>query len=193
MKEDSAGIVNGYIIPRLGRIVSKERMPAKLKARIKSLVPVAEGLKVLPLSLCHIDINQMNVIVDENANIAGLVDWEQAQLLPVGMNTWCIRYLSVPNRNRVDYPDEDTVPMAEAFWKGLVSTLPNHILGLLDKVVDAMAIGVVMNVFEWLASRASAPRSPILWQRMGRSGVRSERRGLEASQTSTRTSEWYVL
>jgi hypothetical protein len=89
----------------------------------------------------------MNVIVDESANVAGLVDWEQAQLLPVGMNTWCIRYLSVPNRLRVDYPDEHTLPMAEAFWKGLVSTLPNHILGLLDKVVDAMAIGLVMNVF----------------------------------------------
>ena len=116
MKEDSAGIVYDYVIPRLGRIVSKERTPAKLKARIESLIPVAEGLKSLPLSLCHIDINQMNVIVDENANIAGLVDWEQAQLLPVGMNTWCIRYLSVPNRNRADYPNEHTLPMAEEAW-----------------------------------------------------------------------------
>jgi hypothetical protein len=115
MKEDRAGIVNGYIIPRLGRIVSKERMPAELKARIKSLIPVAEGLKALPLSLCHIDINHMNVIVDENANIAGLVDWEQAQLLLVGMNTWCIRYLSVPNKKRVDYPDEHT-PSGKAWF-----------------------------------------------------------------------------
>jgi hypothetical protein len=36
---------------------------------------------------------------------------------------------------------------AYSIWKGLVSTLPNHILGLLDKVVDAMAIGLVLNVF----------------------------------------------
>ena len=47
----------------------------------------------------------------------------------------------------MDYPDAHTLPMAEAFWKGLVSTLPNHILGKLVEVVDAMAIGLVMNVF----------------------------------------------
>jgi thiamine kinase-like enzyme len=83
MNMDSTGIVDRYIIPRLRRIFAKEKMPADLKARILSLVSVAEGLKALPLSLCHIDINRMNVIVDANANVAGLVDWEMAQLLPV--------------------------------------------------------------------------------------------------------------
>jgi hypothetical protein len=53
-------------------------MPAKLKARIKSLIPLTQGLKALPLSLCHIDISRMNLTIDDNANIAALVDWEQA-------------------------------------------------------------------------------------------------------------------
>jgi hypothetical protein len=45
----------------------------------------------------------MNIILDESLNVVGLVDWEQALLLPVGMNAWCIRYLSVPISGGVDF------------------------------------------------------------------------------------------
>jgi hypothetical protein len=68
---DSTSMVEHYIIPRLEKIVSKEKMPEILRTRIKSLIPLAPNLKALPLSICHADINKSNVIVDDDANIVG--------------------------------------------------------------------------------------------------------------------------
>lgn len=108
---------------------------------------LADGLKALPLSLCHIDINIMNIILDEGTNIIGLVDWEQAQLLPVGMNAWCIRYLSVPISGGVDQIAEKSQPMALAFWRGFADSLPPHLHNLKDRIIDSMFIGLVLFLF----------------------------------------------
>jgi hypothetical protein len=144
---DGSGMVDGYIIPRIRRILSKTKMPKKVRDRIQELLELVDGLKFLPLSLCHIDINIMNIILDESTNIVGLVDWEQAQLLPVGMNAWCIRYLSVPIRGGVDQIEEKSQPMAEAFWKGLTTSLPPHLYDFKDKIIDSMLIGLVLFLF----------------------------------------------
>lgn len=144
---EGSGMVDRYIVPRLRHILSKAKMPKKLKTRVQELLGLADGLRSLPLSLCHIDINIMNIILDESVNVVGLVDWEQALLLPVGMNAWCIRYLSVPISGGVDYIAEKSQPMAEAFWKGLTDTLPPHLCDLRDKIVDSMLVGLVLFVF----------------------------------------------
>ncbi|KAK0218716.1 hypothetical protein IW262DRAFT_1462208 [Armillaria fumosa] len=48
-----------------------------------------------PVSLCHIDVNHRNILVDNGKHICGLMDWEHAILLPLAMNAWRIRFLSV--------------------------------------------------------------------------------------------------
>jgi hypothetical protein len=122
-------------------------MPKNLTTRIQELLGLADGVKTLPLSLSHIDINAMNIILDESTNIVGLIDWEQAQLLPVGMNAWCIRYLSVPNIGGVDQLAEKSQPMAIAFWQAFTASLPPHLNVFKENVVDSMLIGLVLFVF----------------------------------------------
>jgi hypothetical protein len=67
--------------------------------------------------------------------------------LPVGMNTWCIGYLSVPISGGVDFIAEKSKPMAEAFWKGLADSLPPHLYDLREKIVDSMLVGLVLFIF----------------------------------------------
>jgi Ser/Thr protein kinase RdoA (MazF antagonist) len=144
---ESSAMVDRYIVPRLHKIISKADMPGSLRNRIRELVGITEGLKALPLALSHTDVNTMNIIINEKAEIVGLIDWELAQLSPVGMNAWCIRYLSVDNKGRVDYLSEKTQPMAEAFWDGFVASLPDHLQALKKYMVDAMMIGLVLDQF----------------------------------------------
>ena len=144
---DGSGMVDRFVIPRLRHILLKTTMPKNIRTRIQELLGLADGLKPLPLSLCHIDVNIMNIILDEGTNIVGLIDWEQAQLLPVGMNAWCIRYLSVPISRGVDQIAEKSQPMAQAFWQGFIESLPGHLLDLKDKIVDSMLIGFVLFLF----------------------------------------------
>jgi hypothetical protein len=91
-------MVNSYPMARIRRIMLKTKLPKNVQSRIRS----REWTEIPTLSLCHIDINVMNVILDESTNIVGLVDWKQAQLSPVGMNAWCTRYLAVPISHGVD-------------------------------------------------------------------------------------------
>ena len=156
LRMDSSGMVDRYIVPRLRQIISKTKMPKKLRTRIQEVLALADGVKALPLSLCHIDINSMNIILDENANIVGLVDWELAQLLPVGMNAWCIRYLAVPTTRGVDRLAEKSQPMAVAFWQEFMGSLPAHLFALKEKIVDSMLIGMVLfSIIEGLETRDS--------------------------------------
>ena len=59
---DSRGIVDSFVIPRLQHILAKENIKDHgIVTAIENLVSGAETLKVLPLALCHWDINQRNV------------------------------------------------------------------------------------------------------------------------------------
>lgn len=144
---DSSAIVDRYIIPRLRKIITKSEMPDELRTCIREIAQLAEHLRTLPLALSYTDVNSMNVILNKKAEIVGFIDWELAQLLPIGMNAWCIRHLSVTNRERADYPSAKTKPMAEAFWGGFTTSLPSRIQALTDSIVDAMMIGLVLNQF----------------------------------------------
>jgi len=144
---DSSAIVNRYIIPRLNRIIAKADMSDDLRRCVRELVSLAKHLESLPLALIHADVNSMNLILNENAEIVGFIDWELAQLLPVGMNAWCIVRLSFTNRNKVDHSSGKTQPMAEAFWNGFVTSLPGHLGKNLTNVVKAMMIGLILDQF----------------------------------------------
>ena len=59
---DSAGVVDFFVIPRLKRIVLKENIShAALREKMEELLTQCDVLKVLPLALCHIDLNARNV------------------------------------------------------------------------------------------------------------------------------------
>jgi len=153
---DSTGLVERYVIPRLQLIVAKEDLsdPA-IKTRIEGLISKANDLKSLPLSLCHWDINSRNILLDDNQDVTGLIDWEAAILLPLGMNTWCIRFLAVPITHGrdapiVDGPDrisDGARAMARGFWDGLVQNIPSK---LKRNVVTAMEVGMVLQTFHGL-------------------------------------------
>lgn len=45
-----------------------------------------EQLKKLPLWVAHYDLNEVNVLIDEDCNITGLIDWELSTPLPFGVS-----------------------------------------------------------------------------------------------------------
>ncbi|KAH8115085.1 hypothetical protein DFH11DRAFT_1508209 [Phellopilus nigrolimitatus] len=145
---DSSGVVDFFIVPRLKRILSKEDIThAPLKSKIEMLLSKCDVLKHLPLALCHIDINARNVLLNEKMKIAGIVDWEQAALLPLGSNAWCMRYLSVPIVRGKDIVSENTQPMAAAFWQSFLAGIPARLRLHGRKIIVAMQVGFIMSVY----------------------------------------------
>ena len=58
----SAGVVNYHLFPRLSKILEKENIEdGAVRKRLEALLGTVDQLQVLPLALCHIDINARNV------------------------------------------------------------------------------------------------------------------------------------
>ncbi|OBZ73004.1 hypothetical protein A0H81_07140 [Grifola frondosa] len=142
---ESARVVDDVVIPYLQRVL--ERGPfyrfKKFKAKIEQLLSNAETLKILPLALCHIDINRSNVILTEEKAFAALIDWEQAAILPLGMGAWCVHRFSTRNRLRKDIITESTAPMGRAFRETFAARVPEHLRTPAGRgaLITAMQIG----------------------------------------------------
>jgi len=101
--------------------------------------------RLLPLNFLS------QILLDEDANITGLLDWEIADLLPLGMNAWCIRFLSVLTARGKDQSDpkalEKAKCMARSFWDALVNALPVALHAQKLNIVLAMQIGFILQTF----------------------------------------------
>ena len=98
---DSRGILSGFLCYSSPAYFCQKKTTPKLlrRSRTWSLVP-----KRSRFYLSHFDINQRNVstvsapirlqiLLNDALDVAALIDWEQTNLLPFGMNAWCIRFL----------------------------------------------------------------------------------------------------
>jgi hypothetical protein len=84
------------------------------------------------------------VIASEPPRLVGILDWELSKYLPFGIDGAQIRYMSVINRDRVDYPEEPGSTMvATSFWNAFTR---NIAADLKDYVVDAMKIGMIIYI-----------------------------------------------
>ena len=85
---------------------------------------------------------QMLIASQGPPRLIGILDWDLSRYLPFGIDGAQIRYMSVINRDRVDYPDEPGSTMvATSFWNAFTANLDAD---LKDYVVDAMKVGVII-------------------------------------------------
>ncbi|KZT33426.1 hypothetical protein SISSUDRAFT_993059 [Sistotremastrum suecicum HHB10207 ss-3] len=142
----SAGIVDSHIVPRLAHILkTRHNLPQDLRIRVENMLANVDSLKELPLALCHIDINKMNILVNpDTLEVTGLIDWEAAALLPLGMSAWCIRYLTVPIHRRQDEILEKSWPVTQAFWAAFFAAIPHNLQHLKSTFLLSAQIGFVL-------------------------------------------------
>lgn len=117
---DSGDVVDAVIIPNLRKIqaLAHERNDVKpFSAFIAKLIDGALALKNLPLFFGHLDINEINVLVDESAEITGIVDWELSPpLQPFGVACYCIQYLAGEIIDKVFRQRPEFEAIDRGFW-----------------------------------------------------------------------------
>jgi hypothetical protein len=168
-------VVDSDIIPNLHKIqaLALEREDVKpFSAFITQLTEEAPALKKLPLFLGHLDINGMDVLVGEDGEITGIIDWELSPPpQPFGVACYCIQYLAGEIISKVFRPRTEFEAIDRAFWAGLVENSPAEIREILEAnweaVQTAVMIGTVFKVFpvegdEVSVSRISLGALPML-------------------------------
>ena len=84
----------------------------------------------------------MLIASQEPPRLIRLLDWELSRYLPFSIDGAHIRYMSVINRDRVDFPEEPGSTMiATSFWNAFTRKLAADLKGY---VVDAMKVGVII-------------------------------------------------
>jgi hypothetical protein len=89
----------------------------------------------------------MNIMVTDDANISGILDWEEAYWLPFGMNTHVIARLAGYNRRGAFTKREYSDEMEVAFWLSLFHSAPVKVMSLIPTIQLAKDIGYVLSVF----------------------------------------------
>lgn len=89
----------------------------------------------------------MNIMVSEEADITGILDWEEAYWLPFGMNTYVISRLAGYNRRGVFTKREYADEMEVAFWRSLFLSAPLELRSMISTIQLAKDIGFVLSTF----------------------------------------------
>ena len=150
-------VIDSFIVPRLERYIEwDEPAIAPHKEFIKGLLKKVDNLRKLPLCVTHWDINMMNVMVTDEAEIIGLVDWEEMYWMPFGMNTHVISRFAGYNQRGVYKKRKCSESMEIRFWEELFSSAPRQVGKFLPEIQLAKDIGYVLSTFH----DASAPPHP---------------------------------
>lgn len=168
-------VVDSDIIPKLHKIhtLALERDDVKpFSAFIAQLIDEAPALKKLPLFFGHLDINEMNVLAGENAEVTGVIDWELSPPpRPFGVACYCIQYLAGEVIDKVFRERPGFEAIDRGFWAGLLEDMPTEIRNSLEAnweaVQTAVMIGTIFKVMciegdEMFVSKISLNALPML-------------------------------
>ncbi|XDG05199.1 hypothetical protein ABKA04_004814 [Annulohypoxylon sp. FPYF3050] len=148
----SGGAVNDKIRPHLEAILTsplEEIHP--YRHLFEGFLYKLEQLKRLPLWVAHYDLNDLNILIDEDCHVTGLIDWELSSPLPFGVGFGRIHTLAGEFTGGEFWIPAEFEIAEQAFWIELFNGMPADIRDILKKemglVQDAVILGTLLSCF----------------------------------------------
>jgi len=153
VKASSNEVVDNKIRLHLELLLSSENeniVPFKDVAR--DLLSKLDQLRALPLFIAHFDLNEMNILVNENCEVSGIIDWELSSPLPFGMGFSRIHDLAGEfSEGKFQIPDEFE-ESERGFWHEIMEGVPADVRKVLqanfDAIQTAVKVGTLLGAFE---------------------------------------------
>ena len=152
LANNSDEAVDGRIRSHLEALLASSEDDVKpYQHQLQSFVDKLEQLKELPLWVAHYDLNEVNVLIDEDCNVTGLIDWELSTPLPFGICFGRIHtYAGEYSGGEFCIPEEFE-DAERAFWHELFDGMPTEIhrklKGEMNLVQDAVILGTLLDCF----------------------------------------------
>ena len=109
-------------------------------------------LAALPLFISHFDLNEVNILIDEDCEISGLVDWELSHCLPFGMVCTRISTLAGEYSEKKFYTPPNFEESERAFWQetfdGISPATRKVLEDNTDAVHTAVTLGQLLDAFQ---------------------------------------------
>jgi len=146
-------VVESQLKPRLNILLaSAEPKIQPFHAAAKDMLQNIDQLKVLPLFLSHFDLNEVNILVDDECNVSGIVDWELASILPFGMGFCRIHTLAGEFSERKFHMPPEFEDSERGVWKEIFTGVPVNVRKVVEanlEVVNfSVKLGTLLNAFQ---------------------------------------------
>jgi hypothetical protein len=152
VKETSDEAVDGKIRGHIEAILAsglEEVQP--YRGQLLGFLGRLEELKKLPLWVAHYDLNEVNVLIDEECQVTGLIDWELSTPLPFGVGFGRIHTIAGEYTGGEFWMPEEFEDAERAFWNEMFDAMPEETRELLKRqihlVQDAVILGTLLSCF----------------------------------------------
>jgi hypothetical protein len=118
---------------------------------LKGFLNKLEQLKRLPLWVAHYDLNGINILIDDDCWVTGLIDWELSSPLPLGVGFGRIHTLAGEYTGGEFWMPPEFQDAERGFWNELFGGMLPEIHKVLEEemplVQDAVILGTLLSCF----------------------------------------------
>lgn len=138
-------------------------LPSRFRPIIQTCLDHIDDILSLPMVLLHQAFGTCNIIVDKaTCHLVGVIDWAEAEVCPLGLNLYSLRFLSGKLHLRNGWTRyEDYHALQDTFWERFnqeVGDLSGH---QLQTIKLARALGLLLSF--GFTSRLAMSRSQCLF------------------------------
>lgn len=138
-------VVNRKLRLHLELLLCSEKSEVQpFKDIARELLGELDRLKRLPLFISHYDLNEVNIMVDKNCEVSGIIDWECSSVLPFGMGFGRIHTLAGEFSEGEFHMPERFEEAERAFWREVFDGVPVDIRECLDANLEVVQISVLL-------------------------------------------------
>ncbi|KAL4903325.1 hypothetical protein BDW74DRAFT_179744 [Aspergillus multicolor] len=152
MATTSEDAVEENVRPHLEAILASEQDEIiAYRPHVQGFLDKLEDLEKLPLWIAHYDLNEVNILIDEECNATGLVDWEFSGPLPFGAGFGRIHTFAGEYEQGEFFMPDEFEAAERGFWTELFDGMDDDVRELLeeniDLVQDAVILGTLLDCF----------------------------------------------
>ncbi len=141
----SEEVVNAKLRPHLALLLSSEdNQIGQFRSVTSDLLGKLDGLQTLPLFVSHFDLNSVNITVDDDCEVTGLIDWELSTPIPLGMGFSRIHTLAGEFSEEKFYMPPEFEDAERGFWQEVRDGVSADVGKLLNTYADALQIAVTL-------------------------------------------------
>lgn len=146
-------VIDERVGPHLALLLSSEDDQIRPFHNVaRDLLGKLDRLKILPLFVSHFDLNDVNILIDDECEVSGLVDWELSTPLPFGMGFGRINTIAGEFSEKKFRIPPEFEEAERGFWQEVYDGIPTEVRNLIDTHPDviqiAVTLGTLLDVFQ---------------------------------------------
>ncbi|OCL01238.1 hypothetical protein AOQ84DRAFT_393807 [Glonium stellatum] len=166
VNNSSGLVVDGKLRQHLALLLSsKDPQIHRFHDVARDLLGKLAQLKVLPLFVSHFDLNDVNIMIDDNYEVSGIVDWELSTPLPFGMGFCRIHTLAGEFSEKKFHMPPEFEDAEKGFWREILDGIPENVRRLFlanpEAVQTAVTLGTLLDAFQ-LEEGKIGPYNPVV-------------------------------